>query len=561
MMKLTIGGKQVALPINSKISIERVSPLMNDDSGSYSFPFPVPTLPNQQNLGWPGNLNRVGDIADQSFILEEGGIQILRGEVDYDDITAKEIGIILQSGHTEFKMKMEGRKLNEIDYGSEWWPASNLYTPVTPSLADKLAEWDLANTTDNGRYAAAPFLISIDGVLKTVNYQDWSGAGDTTIHLENTPAGAAGQNAIGFLCLQFKISFVIGKIFESAGFTVTRNDLKDSEFCNAVFLGKVMHLVHYGAAKLNMEFDLLYYAKLMPEIEILTFLKSVKDMFCLVYIIDEMRKEVQIKFVKTVFFPENLDALELKELTGWTHKVVRAQKGFWLTYGNQDNELDTRSNYPEWINQVYSLPTPSTEGEIVRVPRLDRDYITILNDNNDLEWQEIGRLKAYPELPGENVVEIDVKVPAQKQYVNHSIVLECPYLPNLTLQDYTKMYYERDFTSDVPLTITLYHGRRTFAGLVNYPYASAAKVSIDGLIDTGLSLKPAYLYNSLYSEFLNWQTFRARGFNKYVELSLVQLCALEWGRRYMISGVQVIFSKISYDLPYDGKVMVEGFTA
>jgi hypothetical protein len=96
---------------------------------------------------------------------------------------------------------------------------------------------------------------------------------------------------------------------------------------------------------------------------------------------------------------------------------------------------------------------------------------------------------------------------------------------------------------------------------VNYPYASAARVSIDGLIDTGLSLKPAYLYNSLYSEFLNWQTFRARGFTKYVELSLVQLCALQWGRRYMISGVQVIFSKISYDLPYDGKVMVEGFTA
>jgi len=63
-MKLTIGGKQVALPINGKISIERLSPLMNDDSGSYSFPFPVPTLPNQQNLGWPGNLNRVGDIAE-----------------------------------------------------------------------------------------------------------------------------------------------------------------------------------------------------------------------------------------------------------------------------------------------------------------------------------------------------------------------------------------------------------------------------------------------------------------------------------------------------------------
>jgi hypothetical protein len=28
----------------------------------------------------------------------------------------------------------------------------------------------------------------------------------------------------------------------------------------------------------------------------------------------------------------------------------------------------------------------------------------------------------------------------------------------------------------------------------------------------------------------------------------------------MISGVQVIMSKINYDLPFDGKVKVEGYT-
>ena len=71
-MRLTVNDKAIALPLDGKINIERVSPFMNDNSGSYSFPFPVPTLPNQQNLDWPGKLQRVGDIIDQTFISPQG---------------------------------------------------------------------------------------------------------------------------------------------------------------------------------------------------------------------------------------------------------------------------------------------------------------------------------------------------------------------------------------------------------------------------------------------------------------------------------------------------------
>ena len=106
-MKLTINNKAIALPVGGTISLERVSPFMNDNSGSYSFPFPVPTLPNQQNLGWPGKLERIGDVIDQTFILEESGVQILRGSVEYDSVTKDEIGLILQSGATEFNKKMD----------------------------------------------------------------------------------------------------------------------------------------------------------------------------------------------------------------------------------------------------------------------------------------------------------------------------------------------------------------------------------------------------------------------------------------------------------------------
>src|SRR5665648_255322 len=69
-MKLTVAGNQIALTEGAVISIERSTPFLNDDTGSFSFPFPVPTLPNQRLLGWPGNLERTGDIPDQTFVLE-----------------------------------------------------------------------------------------------------------------------------------------------------------------------------------------------------------------------------------------------------------------------------------------------------------------------------------------------------------------------------------------------------------------------------------------------------------------------------------------------------------
>ena len=122
------------------------------------------------------------------------------------------------------------------------------------------------------------------------------------------------------------------------------------------------------------------------------------------------------------------------------------------------------------------------------------------------------------------------------------------------------MAYAHDFTTTLPLSISLYHGRKTFAGLVNYPFLSGAKISLDGLINTGMSLKPEYLYNTVYSEFLNWQTYRAREFTKYIQLSLNKVVALEWNKRYILGGIVIILSKINYELPYYGIVEINGFT-
>ncbi|MEI7527131.1 MAG: hypothetical protein WCJ95_22465, partial [Mariniphaga sp.] len=101
---------------------------------------------------------------------------------------------------------------------------------------------------------------------------------------------------------------------------------------------------------------------------------------------------------------------------------------------------------------------------------------------------------------------------------------------------------------------------KLFAGLVNYPYCSASKISMDGLISNNMSLKPTYLYNSVYSDFLNWQTYRAREFTKYIQLTLNDVVALQWDKRYILGGIVIILSKINYELPYYGIVEINGFT-
>lgn len=561
-MKLTIGGKLIALPIDTEISIERSSPFLNNDTGSFSYPFPVPTVPNQKNLGWPGRLQRSGEIPDQTFILEDGGLQVLRGEVDYDDVTAKEIGIILKSGYTEFTKKMAGKKLADVDYGSESWPITDGAVVNITNIRAKLAEWDTANDTDNGKYVLSPFQISMaysPGNIMYVNQQFWPNEGNATSYFQY-PYVPGAYHGMAY-CLQFRMQFVMQKIFESAGYTVLIDELSESMFNKAIFYSNILTIQIQTAGGVELASPVmgsLEYSILMPDIAVLDYLQLVKDLFCLMYEIDEFKKAVRIKFKKDVFLPENLDAMQIKELIGWTHKEVKVIKGFKLRYMNQDDELATHTDYPDFIDVVSTLPACTLVNKMVRIFSTGRDYITIENEDGDLEWAPVGRLREYTVGDGENVVELNVKVPVQKQfqvfYLTTEWNLECPSMPAIvraTNDSYTVISF---------LAITLYHGRKTFDG-ISFPYASFDRYSLDGAIDTEMSLKPSYLYDEVYSEFLNWQTYRARRFTKYIELSLVHLIALQWGKRYNIGGIEVILDIINYEFPYDGQVKIEGFTS
>src|SRR5665648_803886 len=96
-------------------------------------------------------------------------------------------------------------KSSHLNYIFENWPS--LYTDAiaSPSMEDKLKEWDAANTTDNGKYVVAPFWVDV----YNVNGQNWGSPGSTFIDNSNSgsmPDWEIGAfRGYGIYCLQFRV--------------------------------------------------------------------------------------------------------------------------------------------------------------------------------------------------------------------------------------------------------------------------------------------------------------------------------------------------------------------
>ena len=578
-MKLTVNGNEIAIPVNGTVHIEKTSPFNNDDSGSYSLPFAVPRVVNENRLKWPGRLQRSGDLEDQVFILEENGIQLLRGEIDYDEVTDNEIGIILESGKTEFFKKIDQVYLNIPDYGGESWPVASGYLDHDlTAIEAKLDEWDLTNSVDNGKYVMAPFLIKGSYITDAnariiVNNQRFINANNETnfrYYLITSPSNYIGLS----FCFQFKINFVLTKIFEHYGYEIISNEFENSEFNNAVLFSNIFTIqdqITNGVERITPIKSSIVYSTLMPEVLIKDFLKMVKDLFCMMYIINDLKKEVQIMFKKNIFLDENIDNLKINELKGWIHKELQPWKGFNLKFGTQEDELDTFSDFDRYLlPEVADLPAPTLLDEMVYCLNLDRCFQALKNEAGTMIWKEIGRLKEVKIWPGENTIEINVKVPGlnyfavpivETTYSEYVLGQTGPGNVNFELIDLKEIVrMNGDTLTEIDfLAITLYRGRQYFNGVL-VPYLSSEKRSLDGRIICINSISPLYLYNTVYADFINWQTYRARPFTKYIELTMAEVLNLQWSKRYVINGIVVILDTINYELPYYGVVEVKGFT-
>lgn len=557
MINLKVENSLIVLPADASISIEKNSPVLND-VGSFSYPFPVSTIKNQKTLGYPGRSERANSIQSKNFILDENGVKVLSGEIDFDEISDLQTGLILQSGATEFSKKTDGKLLSALDFGSELFPFGALSDPACriQLLLDSLSE---ANNIGNGKYVCFPFCAENGGQKTIVNQ---TGA-DGNIGY-NTNAGA--QTGITYYCFQFYLHFILQKIYESAGYVVVKNDLIDSEFTDVVIFSKILRVAwgtYYpesgspSVVVVSPDMPVLKYGDLMPDEEIADFLKKIKKLLCLSIDVDERLRTVSITFIRSIFQEENKVTVEVDELTGRTGKELKNKNGFILKYKSQDDDLATEHGFEiaqtvATFADLDAIPFSYSYNSFVKVAANNRIYKAVM-ENGGYSWKGIGRIASYQQLGGEEPFEIEVKIPDQiiKNLDSPSRDVDMPYL-DIVLDENTVFI-------NIDIYATIWRGMINFI-TIPIPSATFDHKTLDGVYTFETSLKPAYLYETVYRDFINWKTYRARECTKYLNLPLTEVVQLQFRKRYVISGIPIILNQINFEIPYRGVVKVNGFT-
>jgi hypothetical protein len=499
--------------------------------------------------------------------------------VEYDTVTNEEIGIILKSGVTEFYTNVEddnpendGSSLFDLDLGQEEWFGE---LPVTiEQFQAKLTQWDDLNRAPDSGIIVAPFRLTNDtGTLFLGNMHNASGYLTQTTWLEDESND---------YMLQFKAWWLLEKIFEHYGYTVTVDELKTGDFTGLTILTRPFAVTAsavdpevYPEAALNdrMIFpsvDNLIYKQLMPEVKTIDFLNEMKTLMGLSYDIDDLNKKVKIIQLKSIIAGTE-EATELQELSGWQHKEgkITPADGYSLAYQTQADPLDNRSDYI--VEIVYANDESEFENlevdDVFSVTSLARDYL-VTRPDVAISFKQIGRLKPKVSGKQKTAIEFNVMVP-QSVYGNDlKEVTGGPLFtgPLLKLSSTitTGEYYEMGATL-LPMPaiyVSIYRGMITNLLITTIPFQTVPIPFLSAdrwILSETVYLSPERIYELVYAEYLSWKTAGAREFTKFIQMTLPELLALEWGKRYFVNGVKVVLSKINYELPFTGIVQVEGY--
>jgi hypothetical protein len=568
-MNLTIGNQRVALYPDSTLSIEKLSPVLNEKVGSFSYPFTIPTEPNQRILGWPGKLERTGDLPSITFVLEDQGMQVLRGEIEYDTVTREDTAIILTTGITEFygsldRLPDDSSSLSDIDFGNETWflgktPYAHFYS--------KLSSWDGLNREDNNPILAAPFQFYEEGVsMKFGNKHNAQG-------FLSHPIGDVGKYYI--YQLQFRAWWVLEKIFQHFGYNVIADELRDGLFKDLLILGRpfrvtllspdphVWPVLDPSDVIVDPQMGNMEYSYFMPSVSTYDFVEELRIYMGLTYLIDDLKKEVKILQMKSILSPDD-GMVELTELSGWQHKEGKRSDsasggGYSLSYMAQDDPLDNRADYtifttaPTWYQMPHHTTVP--EGNVVHIRDTGRDMLQTIDQETQTYWKQIGRLKPCTDGLQTTKFQFNIKVPAT-DYKNNIFsgprfkLVHTTYLNSIHIYDMDSIYvslYRGMFTNFLVTTVPFQ--------AVPIPLMSADRFMANVTID----LSTEKLLSLVYYDFIQWQNSNPRSFTKYFRMTLPQVMKLQWSSRYVAGPVKIILSKINYDLPFTGIVKVEGY--
>ena len=554
-MKVTVNGNRIIMPLDAKISITRKSPLFNDDSGTFSYPSPVSTEANRKALGFPERLQRTNRIDPQPFIIEEGGLQLLTGILDHDKASRKETGLIFKSGETDFSSRAKGKNLSDIDFSTFYlWPENSTAETVDTAIDG----WNVFNQNAGSFDATlAPCVMESGSDLIQVNKVSTStGEFNTGLNWSTYTL-----NVKLYFMFQFHVRWILEKIIEAFDFKIGTNDFSalTNKYRDTVIFSNPF-LVNGSWARDGQgnyvytaitPYDSINIADLMPEMSILDFKEAIETAFCLQIDFDDRRKIANIYFVDKIFTSPALKGKGLVELDGWENDVNPQNKGYALRYESQENDADTEEDFLVTdTTNASALPDPDYEGQLIHFAIYDRHYVAELDDDDNLYWNRIGRLKGIVS-GSEDLFEQTINATIPEQVA--AMGAETPKL-KISVNSYQKG--GGVIGELTKLYLSVYRGMDlldniTFPLLCAEEYTMAddsLPYQVVGFPDS--NLQPKCLI-TLHQNYLEFQA-NAISSTKYFMANLVSVINLQFNRRYIINGIPIILDAIRFDLPYEG---------
>lgn len=266
MTQLIIAGVETVLPQNFSVTVKRENSFFTKN-GEYTYDctLRLDNRVNQQLYGFLHRLNKTGQIdTRRTAILMADGHVYCRGTEVVTKWTDQTVSIQIVSGESELNYFVgQEQKIEDLDgYNGMGW-LRKAVTANMPSMTFPVEEFCLATVrNESGRY---------------INFWQMD-PGDQA----PTPRNPIAQP---YLCA------ILRRMFSALGYTVTENQLENSEFKN-LFLVNTVNTTHF--------------AKMLPGWTVKDFLTEVERLCGVVFITDNTNPQnLTVKIVrKAVFYAE-----------------------------------------------------------------------------------------------------------------------------------------------------------------------------------------------------------------------------------------------------------------
>ncbi|MDR1884411.1 MAG: hypothetical protein LBR26_16785 [Prevotella sp.] len=401
-MEILVNGKELEISGDFSLEMEETNPFFSE-KGSQSLPVKLPF--SQYNLSLLGNPNRIANTnkldTKHSAVIRHGVFQKTGRLVVFSASREEGISCTFYIDEGDFNSQAQGVKLSEVNFGGIREPSNSTLEGKVQSWIDSFTNW---MRNGHEEFAVFPVITNYneddESAHEFINEPDLSAGqpypliGGARLYKDvNVPAG------YGLTCFIY-LHRLLDYIFSNFGFSFGTPSLfhTDSDLRKIVVLNSVADTITNG--KLNV-------ADIVPDCTVLEFLEVIRNKFDCEFIMNSIKKTVEI-----LFFKDTVTVAADMDLSGYVENKPIIEHGSFkklkITSGKSLDFAEPPSESIEDIMQSYDY--------ILGLDELKFTGLNMNNYTNSIVYRKSNGMFYHAKKTG-NVWEMK---PAGAFYFDHS---------------------------------------------------------------------------------------------------------------------------------------------